>query len=138
MCLEFFKFPLSHLQNLSFLAHWPWWRGRSFLKIERVILYVVGKFSDYGQLWENLSLKMKFKEYLGEKSTTFFTIWDSVYLLCLKCFSKWPYFWKPSLSWNLVARLVDHYGWLKKETFGFGPARKFTLSIISYSGISLF
>ena len=47
------------------------------------------------------------------KTVKFFPIRPFAYLLQLKCFFEWPYFQKSTLSRKLVARLVDHHGWLK-------------------------
>ena len=81
--LEFFKLPLAHLQNFSFLAHWPGRRGRPPLLFfgnwnEWPVCW--GKCPDFGYLWANFSLRYSKQLYMSFISDTFIsnTGWDLI------------------------------------------------------------
>ena len=111
MCLEFFKLPLAHLQNLSFLEHWP--GGGLQWKLNGVT-YFVGK---------NAQITGKFlikNAVLGVPRWKKPRIFPNKAFYLFDCCS-WNVsrsglnFRNLNLSWKVFAHLVDHYGWLTKE-----------------------
>ena len=75
-----------------------------------------GKCLDYGNLWVNVSLKMQIYKYLGQEEPKFFPM--RPFVCCSRNVSR-----SGVVSRNLcpekplVTSLLDHHGWLTKETF---------------------